>query len=116
VAKTKGAPRKFTVHIDETISSIAKLRAEHQENATPNPYDADEVAHAIRGAIEMRKEERIERHRVLMKRIRHHSACNWMLSFLRALRSCCGRLRAPARLVVGPPLALPNAPAKLIAR
>ncbi len=29
------APRTVPVHIDETISSIAKLRAEHRENATP---------------------------------------------------------------------------------
>ncbi len=44
MAKTKGAPRKFTVHIDETISSIAKLRAEHQENATPIQRSVDRVA------------------------------------------------------------------------
>jgi trehalose 6-phosphate synthase len=44
----------------------------------------------MRRAIEMRKEERIERHRMLMKRIRQHDACNWMVSFLRALRSCRG--------------------------
>ncbi len=29
------APQTVPVHIDETISSIAKLRAEHRENATP---------------------------------------------------------------------------------
>ena len=30
-----GASRASLVHIDETISSIAKLRAEHLESATP---------------------------------------------------------------------------------
>ena len=32
---TNDAPRTVPVHIDETILSIAKLRAEHRENATP---------------------------------------------------------------------------------
>ncbi len=93
------------------LSRFAGAAEDLQEALIVNPYDIDEVAHAMRRAIEMRKEERIERHRALMKRIRRHDACNWMLSFLRALRSCRGRLRA--KLVVGPPLALANEPAKL---
>ncbi len=44
MAESKGAPRIFTVHIDETISSIAKLRAEHRENATPIQRSVDRVA------------------------------------------------------------------------
>jgi trehalose-6-phosphate synthase len=44
----------------------------------------------MRRAIEMRKEERIERHRMLMKRVRQHDACNWMVSFLHNLRACRG--------------------------
>ena len=72
------------------LSRFAGAAEDLQEALIVNPYDVDEVAHAMRRAIEMRKEERIERHRVLMKRIRQHDACNWMLSFLRALRSCRG--------------------------
>jgi trehalose 6-phosphate synthase len=95
------------------LSRFAGAADDLQEALIVNPYDIDEVAHAMRRAIEMRKEERIERHRMLLKRIRHHNACNWMLSFLRALRSCRGRLRA--KPVVAPPLALANAPATLVA-
>ncbi|MDI9847665.1 trehalose-6-phosphate synthase [Rhodoblastus sp. 17X3] len=72
------------------LSRFAGAAEDLQEALIVNPYDIDEVAHAMRRAIEMRKEERIERHRMLMKRIRQHDACNWMVSFLRALRSCRG--------------------------
>lgn len=53
-----------------------------------NPYDIDEVGHAMRRAIEMRKAERLDRYRTLMKRIRQHDANSWMTSFLRVLRNC----------------------------
>lgn len=92
------------------LSRFAGAAEDLQEALIVNPYDIDEVAHAMRRAIEMRKEERIERHHVLMKRIRQHDACHWMVSFLRALRSCRGRLRA--KPVVGQPLALAKASAK----
>jgi trehalose 6-phosphate synthase len=95
------------------LSRFAGAADDLQEALIVNPYDIDEVAHAMRRAIEMRKEERIERHRMLMKRIRQHDACNWMLNFLRALRSCRGQLRA--RLGVPAALALAVAPAKRIA-
>ena len=74
------------------LSRFAGAADDLQEALIVNPYDIDEVAHAMRRAIEMRKEERVERHRVLMKHIRQHDACNWMVSFLRALRSCRGHL------------------------
>ncbi len=35
MTQMEDAPQTVPVHIDETISSIAKLRAEHRENATP---------------------------------------------------------------------------------
>jgi trehalose 6-phosphate synthase len=72
------------------LSRFAGAAEDLQEALIVNPYDIDEVAHAMRRAIEMRKEERIERHRMLMKRVRQHDACNWMVSFLRNLRSCRG--------------------------
>ena len=93
------------------LSRFAGAADDLQEALIVNPFDTDEVAHAMRRAIEMQKEERIERHRMLMKRIRQHDACNWMLSFLRALRSCRRHLRA--KLVVASPLAL-VAPAELV--
>jgi uncharacterized membrane protein len=44
LVEPQGASETFAVHIDETISSIAKLRAEHQENATPMQRRVDRVA------------------------------------------------------------------------
>ena len=70
------------------LSRFAGAAEDLQEALIVNPYDIDEVAHAMRRAIEMTKEERIERHQALMGRVRQHDACNWMLSFLRALSSC----------------------------
>jgi trehalose 6-phosphate synthase len=81
------------------LSRFAGAADDLQEALIVNPYDIDEVAHAMRRAIEMGKEERLERHRALMKRIRHHDANNWMTSFLRALRSCRRRRHhAPTQL------------------
>jgi hypothetical protein len=70
------------------LSRFAGAAEDLQEALIVNPYDIDEVAHAMRRAIEMTNEERIERHQALMSRIRQHDACNWMVSFLRALSSC----------------------------
>ena len=70
------------------LSRFAGAADDLQEALIVNPYDIDEVAHAMRRAIEMTREERIERHQALMGRVRQHSACNWMRSFLRALSSC----------------------------
>jgi len=41
---TNGGVPAFSFHIDETISSIAKLRAEHQENATALQRVVDRMA------------------------------------------------------------------------
>jgi trehalose 6-phosphate synthase len=95
------------------LSRFAGAAEDLQEALIVNPYDTDEVAHAMRRAIEMRKDERIERHRALMKRIRQHDACNWMLSFLRELRSCRGDLRA--RLVAVTTPQKTQTPVKLVA-
>jgi trehalose 6-phosphate synthase len=88
------------------LSRFAGAAEDLAEALIVNPYDIDEVAHAMRRAIEMPKDERIERHGALMKRIRQHDACHWMGNFLRALRSCRGRLRAtvcaPPRLARAP--------------
>jgi trehalose 6-phosphate synthase len=70
------------------LSRFAGAAEDLQEALIVNPYDIEEVAHAMRRAIDMTKQERVERHQALMGRIRQHDACNWMLSFLRALSSC----------------------------
>lgn len=67
------------------LSRFAGAAEDLAEALIVNPYDADEVAHAMQRAIIMPREERIERHRALLARVREHDACNWMGGFLRAL-------------------------------
>jgi trehalose 6-phosphate synthase len=89
------------------LSRFAGAAEDLQEALLVNPYDIDETAHAMRRAIEMALEERIGRHRALMKRVRQHDAGNWMLSFLRALRACRGSPRVSLlRAVSGQVIAL----------
>src|SRR5262249_36854232 len=47
-----------------------------------NPYNIEETADAIRGAIEMSLEERRRRHAALMAELRRHDAAAWYQSFL----------------------------------
>ena len=67
------------------LSRFAGAAEDLAEALIVNPYDADEVARAMQRAIIMPREERIERHRALLARVREHDACNWMGGFLRAL-------------------------------
>jgi trehalose 6-phosphate synthase len=77
------------------LSRFAGAAEDLQEALVVNPYDADEVAHAMQRAAVMPKAERIERHRALFARVREHDARNWMSGFLRALdRPASARLPA----------------------
>ncbi len=67
------------------LSRFAGAAEDLEEALVVNPYDADEVANAIQRAITMPREERVERHRALMARIRERDACAWVGGFLRAL-------------------------------
>ncbi len=67
------------------LSRFAGAAEDLREALIVNPYDADEVAHAIQRAITMPREERIERHQALAARVRERDAQNWMTGFLRAL-------------------------------
>jgi trehalose 6-phosphate synthase len=69
------------------LSRFAGAAEDLEEALLVNPYDVEEVAHAIEKAIVMKKEERIERHRSLLERVKEHDACNWMETFMRALES-----------------------------
>ncbi len=67
------------------LSRFAGAAEDLEEALIVNPYDADDVAQAMQRAIEMPREERVERHAALLGRIRQRDACNWMGGFLRAL-------------------------------
>ncbi len=67
------------------LSRFAGAAEDLRDALIVNPYDTDEVAHAIQRAITMEREERIERHQVLAARVREHDAHTWMAEFVRAL-------------------------------
>lgn len=67
------------------LSRFAGAAEDLLEALIVNPYDADEVAHAMQRAILMPRGERIERHRALLARVCARDACNWMRGYLRAL-------------------------------
>jgi trehalose 6-phosphate synthase len=52
-----------------------------------NPYNVEEMADAIRIALEMEKPERIARHKKLLASITKHDTFAWSYSFLDALES-----------------------------
>ena len=51
-----------------------------------NPYDVEDVANALHRALEMSLEERRERHRSLIARLRRHNIHTWRREFLAALQ------------------------------
>jgi trehalose 6-phosphate synthase len=67
------------------LSRFAGAAEDLEEALIVNPYDPDDVAHAMQRAIEMPREERVARHAALLGRIRQHDAGSWMGGFLRAL-------------------------------
>jgi trehalose 6-phosphate synthase len=67
------------------LSRFAGAAEDLEEALIVNPYDTDEVAEAIERAIIMPAEERMERHRALMARVRSRDGRNWAESFLGAL-------------------------------
>jgi trehalose 6-phosphate synthase len=67
------------------LSRFAGAAEDLREALIVNPYNPDEVAQAIQRAIAMPREERIERHRALITRVRERDAHNWMAGFLSVL-------------------------------
>jgi trehalose 6-phosphate synthase len=67
------------------LSRFAGAAEDLIEALIVNPYDADEVAHAMQRAIDMSRRERVERHKALLARVRKHDARHWLDGFLRAL-------------------------------
>jgi trehalose 6-phosphate synthase len=58
-----------------------------------NPYNVEEMADAIRTALEMDKSERIERHSRLLAAITAYDTSTWHRSFLATLEACFRKRR-----------------------
>jgi trehalose 6-phosphate synthase len=67
------------------LSRFAGAAEDLQEALIVNPYDIDDIAHAMEQALNMPIEERIERHRALDARVRTNDATHWRKTFLAAL-------------------------------
>jgi trehalose 6-phosphate synthase len=67
------------------LSKFAGAAEELEEALIVNPYNIDEMAGALRAALEMPLAERKERQAALLRRIRAHDARHWQDSILSKL-------------------------------
>lgn len=67
------------------LSRFAGAAEDLEEALIVNPYDTDEVAHALQQAIKMPLEERRERHAALLARVRQHDVRHWSEGFMKLL-------------------------------
>jgi len=67
------------------LSRFAGAAEDLQEALIVNPYDIDDIAHALEQALNMPLDERLERHRALDRRVRTNDASHWRQTFLKAL-------------------------------
>jgi trehalose 6-phosphate synthase len=67
------------------LSRFAGAAEDLEEALLVNPYDIDDIAHALEHALTMPLEERCSRHKALMKRVRERDATHWRENFLAAL-------------------------------
>jgi trehalose 6-phosphate synthase len=67
------------------LSRFAGAAEDLEEALIVNPYDIDDIAHALEQALTMPLDERCSRHKALFKRVRERDAANWRESFLAAL-------------------------------
>ena len=65
------------------LSEFAGAAEDLIEAVIVNPYDIDDMANALQRAITMSPEERRERHRALMKRVRDRDIVHWREAFLK---------------------------------
>lgn len=69
------------------LSQFAGAAEDLQEAVLVNPYDTDDVAEAIQTAMTMAKDERVERHKALLGRVRERDVENWRKSFIHDLQN-----------------------------
>jgi trehalose 6-phosphate synthase len=67
------------------LSRFAGAAEDMEEALIVNPYDIDDIAHALQQALTMPIDERRARNKALLSRIRTHDAKNWRESFLATL-------------------------------
>jgi trehalose 6-phosphate synthase len=82
------------------LSRFAGAAEQLKQALIVNPYDVEEMADAIKVALEMGLEERRERHSALLAGIRAHDVFDWYRSFLHSLESV--HRRSPEAMMGSP--------------
>lgn len=67
------------------LSRFAGAAEDLEEALIVNPYDIDDIAHALEQALTMPLDERRSRHKALFRRVCERDAANWRNSFMAAL-------------------------------
>ncbi len=67
------------------LSELAGAAKELHESLLVNPNNLDEIAVAIRDAIEMPKEEQVRRNIVMMRRLQRYTVERWANEFIKSL-------------------------------
>lgn len=88
------------------LSRFAGAAEQLREALIVNPYDVEEMADAVKAALEMGLTERRERHEALLTNIRRHDTFAWCRSFLDSLEGVSRRS----------PLAIPTSPSEAARR
>ena len=67
------------------LSELAGASKELHEALLVNPNNLDEIAEAIREAIEMPEEEQVRRNKVMMQRLQRYTVERWASEFIKSL-------------------------------
>ena len=79
------------------LSRFAGAAEEMEEALLVNPHDIDEMARGLHTALTMPLEERQERHRALLDRVRTSDVKTWADGFLEALSAAAAQQARPVR-------------------
>lgn len=85
--------KEYVAAQDETdpgvliLSQFAGAAEEMSQALIVNPHDPQEIAEAIRTALDMPLSERVERHRALYSHLEQHDIAHWSATFLKRLLS-----------------------------
>jgi trehalose 6-phosphate synthase len=88
------------------LSRFAGAAEQLKEALIVNPYDIEEMANAIKAALDMGLTERRDRHQALLAGIRRHDTYTWCRTFLDSLERISRRA----------PLAIPTSPSEAARR
>lgn len=69
------------------LSELAGASKELHEAILVNPNDLDQIAEALREAIEMPAEEQVRRNKVMMQRLQRYTILRWANEFMKSLES-----------------------------